>query len=80
MRREEMEKGVRREEEERREEAGGNHIKHKLVEKNLHKKHNSREKALKSRVDRRQLIPSELKSLDKVRMRIYIYIYIYIHT
>ena len=91
-RREGMEKGGRRgggekggngegseergEEEERREEAGGNHIKHKLVEKNLDKKHNSREKTLKSKVyrqtDRRQLIPSELKSLDKVRMRIYI--------
>ena len=40
----------RGEEEERREEAGGNHIKHKLVEKNLHKKQNSREKTLKSRV------------------------------
>ena len=40
----------RGEEEERREEAGGNHIKHKLVEKNQHKKDNSREKTLKSKV------------------------------
>ena len=71
-RREGMEKGGRRgggekggngegsdergEKEERREEAGGNHIKHKLVEKNLHKKHNCREKTLKSKVYRQTTI------------------------
>ena len=71
-------KGGRRQEEEVGGRNGGKRKKHKFVEKKPHKKHNSREKPFKSKVyddgrtdnARLQLIPSELNSLDKVRMRI----------